>query len=436
MTEASVPPYDTAASPRADAQSLAGVRVIRCCIVFVFLATTVLARFGVNVGGQSLPVSLAALYVLLAALALAKHTRVDGTTTAIYGCVLLAAYVSWFINSSYASVDRSSPSSLIFLIALYLPFTVILRTSDDTDSEWRWTARAFGTIAMLCALAGIAQFFAQFVIKAPWLIDFRPLLPDAIRNIGTYNTSIPVGDLYKSNGFFLREPSAFSFLMALAAIVEMNTDRRWRRVAIFIFALLLTYSGTGVLALLIGLLFPLGRNTIVRLVALVVGGGLLIALLGDTLNLSFTVNRVQEFGSEHSSAYIRYIAPMHVIAGAIDASPWSALFGHGSGSIQRTAQTFQAFDPTWAKLLFEYGLFGCAAMLALVLHALSQSRVPTQIAAVLFFSWLIMGGHLLSPDNISMLYVLACMWRRNPIASKAQAIASPGTAVSVTGGAT
>ncbi len=436
MSEASVHSFDAPAVATGEVHSPASVRAIRCAVVFALLATTVFARFGVNVGGESLPVSLAALYALLAALALAKHTRVDGTTTAIYGCVLLAAYVSWFINSSYASVDRSSPSSLLFIIALYLPFTVILRTSSTSHSEWRWTARAFSNIAMLCALAGVVQFFAQFFFKAPWLIDFTPMLPDSIRNIGTYNTAIPVGDLYKANGFFLREPSAFSFLMALAAIVEMNTEKRWKRITLFIFALLLTYSGTGVLALLIGLMFPLGRNTLVRLVALVVGGGLLITLLGDTLNLSFTVNRLQEFGSEHSSAYIRYIAPMHVIAGSIDASPWSAVFGQGPGSIQRTAQSFQAFDPTWAKLLFEYGLVGFTAMLALVIHALSQSRVPTQVAAVLFFSWLIMGGHLLSPDNVSMLYVLACMWRLQPTSESARDSASPAEAGRATEGAT
>src|SRR5690606_28604443 len=158
--------------------------------------------------------------------------------------------------------------------------------------------RAFGNIALLCALAGIAQFFAQFIIDTPWLFDFSHYLPEAVRNVGTYNTQIPVGDLYKSNGFFLREPSAFSFLMALAAIVELNTERRWQRVVLFVFALLLTYSGTGLLALGLGLMFPLGFKTIARLIVLGLGGMLLIALLGDVLNLSFTVSRIQEFGSE------------------------------------------------------------------------------------------------------------------------------------------
>src|SRR5512138_1257392 len=436
MTALSAPSWSGASASVPDERPTRDTRAVRACTVIALLSTTVLARFGANVGGESLPISLAALYVLVAALALSQRARIEGTTMMLYGSVLVFAYVSWFMNTSYGAVNRASPSSLLFLIALYLPFVITMRASLGDASEWRWTVRAFGNIALLCALAGIAQFFAQFIIDTPWLFDFSHYLPEAVRNLGTYNTQIPVGNLYKSNGFFLREPSAFSFLMALAAIVELNTEKRWHRVALFVFALLLTYSGTGVLALLIGLMFPLGRNTLVRLVALVVGGGLLIALLGDTLNLSFTVNRLQEFGSEHSSAYIRYIAPMHVIAGSIDASPWSAVFGHGPGSIQRTAQSFQAFDPTWAKLLFEYGLVGCTAMLALVIHALSQSRVPTQVAAVLFFSWLIMGGHLLSPDNVSMLYVLACMWRLQSPSESARESASPTEAGSATEGAT
>lgn len=387
------------------------VHTIRVCTVIVLLSTTVLARFGVELGGESLSVSLAAFYALLGALIVSKQSRVEGTTLLLYGSVLFVAYLSWFINTSYGAVSRSSPTSLLFLIALYLPFVIVLRRTTSPASDWRWTARAFGNIAMICATAGVAQFFLQFFVQASWLFDFSPLLPDAIRNSGTFNTQIPVGDLYKSNGFFLREPSAFSFLMALAAIVELNTEKRWQRVALFVFALLLTYSGTGLLALLVGLMFPLGLKTIGRLVALTIGGALLVVLLGDALHLEFTLNRIQEFGSEHSSAYIRYVAPLHVIASSIDSGPWTALLGHGPGSIQRTSQSFQAFDPTWAKLIFEYGLIGCAAMLTLVLHALVRSGLPSQIQAVLFSSWLVMGGHLLSPDNVCTLYVLACMWR-------------------------
>lgn len=37
--------------------------------------------------------------------------------------------------------------------------------------------------------------------------------------------------------------------------------------------------------------------------------------------------------------------------------------------------------------------------MALFATALYRPRVPQQLRAVLFFSWLLMGGHLLTPEN-------------------------------------
>lgn len=410
---------------------------LRACIVFALIATTMLARFGIDVGGQSITVSIVALYALFAVLVLSRQASIDPGSLLLYGGMLLVAYISLFLNANIAPVNRSSTTSLLLLIALYLPFVVTVRETNNSHAQRRWTHAAFGNVALFCAFAGIAQFFAQFVFNPPWLFNFAPLIPEPLRASGVYNTVISVGSLYKSNGFFFREPSAFSFLMALAVIMELSTARRWLRIGTFAFALLLTYSGTGLLALVIGLMFPLGLKSAGRLLALSLIGLLLVALLGDALNLSFTLNRVQEFDSERSSAYYRYIAPVYMIADSIGSSTWSAVFGHGPGSIQRTVNAVEAFDPTWAKLLFEYGLAGACVLTALVVRALIRSDIHASPGAVLFFSWLIMGGHLLSPDNISMLYVLACLWRPPMRAGRIQggrqttAIGSPAIAAEV-----
>jgi O-antigen ligase len=188
-------------------------------------------------------------------------------------------------------------------------------------------------------------------------------------------------------------------MMALACIVEAATHRRVRRIACFGFALLLTYSGTGILALLIGMLFPLGKKTLLRVLALGCAASVVLLLLGNVLNLSFTLGRIDEFGSERSSAYIRYIAPLRLVTETFDASAWSAWLGHGPGAISRETRGYEFHDPTWAKLLFEYGALGFIAFLGLFLVALAQRGVPAQIRAALFFAWLMMGGHLLSPEQ-------------------------------------
>lgn len=391
------------------------------CIGAMLLATTVFARFSLP---HEVTFSSIALYCGVLVLLLSRRAQIDAGALALYGAMLLVAYVSWFVNTHLAGSRQTSPSSLALLAALYLPFVMHAQAGAAGRAGWQWAVRAFGNIALVCACAGIAQFFAQFFYDPPWLFDFTQSIPESLRASGVYNTVIKAGDVYKSNGFFFREPSAFSYLVALAVVVELSTLRRWWRIAVCALALLLTYSGTGLLALGLGLLFPLGWKSLARMLTLAIVGLLLVVVLGEALNLSFTLQRLQEFDSQHSSAYYRYVAPLYMIAGSLDTSAWSALIGHGPGSIQRISQAVQAFDPTWAKLLFEYGLLGFCTQLTLIAYALRRSAVPAAIGAVLFFSWLVMGGHLLSPDNVSMLYVLACLWRLDG-ASPATASAEP-----------
>jgi len=236
-------------------------------------------------------------------------------------------------------------------------------------------------------------------VHGDWLFDFTGYLPAWLRGPGGFNTVIPVGGHFKSNGFFFREPSGFSFLMALALVMECLGRRRAPRVAVFGLALLLTYSGTGLLALLIGALVPLRRKTLGRLALLAAIGAVAFWLLDDALNLSFTLRRLDEFGSERSSGYIRYIAPGRLLAETASAEPATLWLGHGPGSISHKQAGFEFHDPTWAKLIFEYGLLGFAAFVTLFLMAMRRSAAPLRVRAMLVAAWLIMGGHLLSPEQ-------------------------------------
>lgn len=396
----------------------------RCALIFLMLSVTVFSRFGLRlVGGFPIEIGLVALYTLLVVLLWRGWARLDPLAFVLYGVVLAVATLSLMVNHNFG-IAPASANSLVMLAAIYLPFMFALQL-PDTQQAWAWTVRVFGNVALFCAVAGIAQFYAQFHIHEPWLFNFNLLTPWRLQGPGGYHTVIPVGELFKSNGFFLREPSHFSFLMALALLLELHSARRLWRMVLFGLALLLSYSGTGLLALALGLLFPLGRRTVVVMLISVVGGALLLGLLGEALNLQFTLDRVSEFGSQRSSAYARYVAPVVRMAEEIDAQPWSALVGQGPGTIQRNVRQLASFDPTWAKLLYEYGLLGLLAMLALVGYCLTRIAAPTSIRVVLFAGWLVMGGYLLSPENCALLYLLLCGW---PAASAA-ASASRGRAV-------
>ncbi len=380
-----------------------------CAVAVTLVSATILSRFGINLGSYSADFSLIALYGLLLSALLSGRAALVTTRLALYGLGMTVAAASFFVNTSQTSGAAVSVSSLALLAVIYFPFAWTVPAASDDRFGPRSALRIFDCIALICACGGIAQFSGQYVIKSPLLFDFTPLLPTVLQGPSGYNTVIEVGDLFKANGFFLREPSTFSFLMGLAIVIELNRPvRRPWRLGLYVCGLLLSYSGTGLLALLLGLIFPLSARSVLRLGAAVSVAFIVYLVLADALNLEFTANRVAEFSSDRSSAYIRYIAPFHAVAGAIDLPWWALLIGHGPGSITRTSHGVQTFDPTWAKVIFEYGVLGLVSFVCLIY--LSLRSFHPSIRAVLFASWLVMGGHLLSPENMAILFALCGMW--------------------------
>jgi hypothetical protein len=122
------------------------------------------------------------------------------------------------------------------------------------------------------------------------------------------------------------------------------------------------------------------------------------------------LNRAGEFGASGSSAYARYVAPLQLVDANIDSKPWSVLLGSGPGTIQKLAELYDSHDPTWAKLLFEYGIGGFFLFVVFVGYKLSVFTAPFQFCAVLFIGWLVTGGLLLSPENVCFWFVFLAIW--------------------------
>lgn len=370
--------------------------VLRAAALLLLLSVTVLERFGVTAGALSASAALLAIYPFLLAAALAGALAFSLERSVLYAVCMAVALGSTLVNEGSASA-----SSLLLMAVMYLPFVFVLREGALAEHDTAWIYGKFLDLTALCALIGIAQFGAQLVIHADWLFDFTRYIPTPLRASGLFNTVIPIGSLNKSNGFFFREPSGFSYLMALGLIAESASAKRPARLACLALALLLTYSGTGILALLIASLHPFGVKTVLRLSLIACGFGLVFWLFGDALNLSFTLGRVSEFSSQNSasSGYIRYVAPLRLVSETFDSSAFTPWLGHGPGTILRTTRSYEFHDPTWAKLLFEYGALGFFAFVALFLAGLRRPGLPLQVRAALFWGWLIMGGHLLSPEQ-------------------------------------
>ncbi len=383
---------------------------LRWAMTALFAGMVMTDRFGIAIGSFPLGLTMPLAYVLLAVLLLEGRLALDALSLAMFSALATVGVVSFLLNASVDGGSGTSISSLSLMLAIYLPFVFTQARQTDTQGHWLWMMRTAGNVLLIVAIAGIVQFYAQFVIRTPWLFDISKLIPDPIRAQGIYNSAIPVGSTFKANGLFCREPSNFSFWMALGLLIELTLFKRVKRMLCFGLALMLSYSGTGLLTLAFGLLFPFRPRMLAWVGAalvLILGSN---ALAGDPLNLAFTLNRFGEFSARGSSAYARYVAPMFLVDANFDSSPWSIWLGHGPGTIQKNVAAFDSHDPTWAKLLFEYGIAGFVACLGFMAYRLSRFEAPFQFRAVLFANWLVMGGYLLTPETVYLLYVVLAMW--------------------------
>jgi hypothetical protein len=385
---------------------------LKFALLGALLALTVFDRFGLRISASyAISPGLVGAYALVGALLWTRMAYVNVWGALLYVAIVTIASISLVVNLMFDLREAASIPSWLLLCVLYAPFAMCLKPTPESTAMWHWLMRWWINVFAVCAVFGILQYFAQFVYRAPWVIDFRENIPELVRGSGTYNTSNAVGSAFKSNGFFLREASGFSFYMAFALICEWSLQRRKWLLALLGLGLAVSYSGSGLLVLMVAVLVPFGWNTFTRVAGLALVGMLAYFLLGDALNLNYTVGRVHEFGSDRSSAYCRFIAPAKLVVDQIDSNTWVTLVGHGPGTTQKLSGTCET---TFGKMVFEYGLLGAMAFTALMIHVLRKPWMPLRMRVALAVYWYVLGGHLLGPDALLAIFMLCALWPRMP----------------------
>lgn len=405
---------------------------IKAAVIFALISLTVLDRFGLRLSeAYSINPALVALYGLAFAMLLSGAARLNPVGAMSYVLVLAFTGISYLVNVADDTRDFVSIGSLMLLLVLYAPVVLSLSKSVGKEELWLWVMKWYVRFTLFIAVAGILQFYAQFVISSPWLFDYREMIPPIVRGSGLYNTLNPAGSLIKSNGFFLREASGFSFLLAFGILCELNMRRRKLPIAVMALGILVSYSGSGFLALGVAMLFQASKKLVLQLACGLAIGAVVVSLFGDALNLQYTLGRVGEFdsASTKSSAYCRFISPGKLAVDQIDSTRWSALVGHGPGTTQKM---FDACETTYGKIVFEYGLLGALALSVLIFAAVMRSRMPLRLRVMLIVQWYLLGGHLLAPEPLLVIFVLSSMWPEQvgkslPLpAEEGSAAASPG----------
>ena len=136
--------------------------------------------------------------------------------------------------------------------------------------------------------------------------------------------------------------------------------------------------------------------------AALIAAGLI--LFGDVLRLDAFTRRLSEFSDVQSSGWARFLSMFTVLQRVVYANDLTFFLGRGPGTVQEQFRlfSFNAFDPTWGKVIYEYGLLGSVVYFRFFYLAFCKG--PKGLRFAVGYTYLFLGGYLL---NASVLMQLA-----------------------------
>lgn len=377
-------------------------------ITLLLASSLLLQRFSVTFGERDL--SFAVIFTLLVGLWMLGTgvVRINLMRLQLY----LLAFAAMLVAAICGAQERVSAPAVGLLAAMYFLYT--FEAPDETF--YRTAIRVFLRFAAFIGVCGIVQFFAQIAIPGPTLFTFTDWIPERFMT-GVFNEVIPVPGLpalNKANGFFLVEPSVFSQTMSLAIVVEIALGLVSWRLAIYVAGLFLSFSGTGLVLMAVAL--PPLLLTRLRAGLIFILPLLLIAVLvvAEYPDLFPVLDRADEFTNTRSSGFARFISPFYLFGDFVVTDLRRVMFGLGPGAIDDffSRTDYTVHDPTWAKLLFEYGLVGGLPFLAFVGFCVFEGAPSLLIAAAVMTWYLFLGGYLAEARLEPIILCLTVLGRR------------------------
>jgi hypothetical protein len=311
------------------------------------------------------------------------------------------------------AADGFSLGSMALLIVAHLPYVFQQRRSERPRDE---ILRYFQQLAMVIAVLGIAQYCLQFLLGPALSFPIENLVPGDL-TVAKYNKEAILhygSEVRRANGVFMIEPSLFSQLMAIGLVTELVTRKRLACMAVLATAMLVSYSGTGLMLLAVCLVFEgVAQRRWAILAASAVLGVLIVALgiVADVPMITNLVHRSSEFGSANSSGAQRFVGGFTLFEEMLWPEPLRAFFGYGAGSLVGYA----AKSPTRLaemflfKAVFEYGLVGAGAYFGFLGYCIFTAAAPRVLRVAVCVA--IMIGGMFTPFG----HILACgllLWPR------------------------
>lgn len=300
--------------------------------------------------------------------------------------------------------EAYSLPSLVFLMVLHAPYVLVAAAGKAVDVQAM--QRLFSQLCLFVAWCGIVQFGIQFVIGPVLAFPVENLVPEALQ-VQAFNKQGPLAygyDIYRSNGVFLLEPSFFSQFMAIGIAFELAVTRAWWRAALMAVALVLSYSGTGIIVLAVCLPVVAVAYQRWQLVPLAVLAGVLVLVGADYLNLDLFVSRAGEFQSTGSSAFARFVGGFYLFEQFLWDEPLRALFGYGAGTFKDYAPqvSVPVAEMAVPKMVFEFGLLGGLLYFGLLAWVVFRSPAPFILRLAVYVTYFLSGNYIVFSHGLAL----------------------------------
>lgn len=373
-------------------------------------AVTFLQKLAVPLGGNdALFLSLLILLGTTAVGAAVGRLQVDKRLLVTY-CLAMSVLVA----VQFANVQTFSVASLLLLLVVHAPYIFRLRPQlAKPGAELRF----FQTVMAILAVCSVLQYVAQFAVGSHYAYFMDTLFPQAFIAQG-FHALNPVGGggTYKATAFFFLEPAVLCQFLAVSVVIEMLYFRSYRRLVLFFAGIAVTFSGTGLIILLVLAPIYLAAKRQLAILALIFVAIITAGIWMPLVGLEHTYERAFEFADPHASGFARFISIFLILRDLLLPQAATLFFGLGSGTISAavTGEQFgySAFDPTWGKIFFEYGLLGFMAYLALLTAIFSTGTRSRYLKAGFLIQFLLLGEFLL-PPIVHCLVVALIVWPRS-----------------------
>jgi hypothetical protein len=399
--------------------------VRRSWVPFAVLATpvvgvTVLSKFTIPpLGSQGLDISL---FLVLGAVLIGSFAQCVRIHAARLGMYVSLIAILGLMQS--LQPDSFSINSMLLLTALHLPYVFTVTNAGDGERIIRF----FLNIATVAAFGAIAQYALQFVTSSHVLFPIENFAPPSMV-VQHYNSQAALAygsEVYRPNGIFMLEPSFLSQLVAVGIVAELCTRVRLTRLALFAVALVVSFSGTGVLVLLVCIpAFLIAKR---RWNVLIAGCAVLAILIAlqDVLPLGRFIPRIGEFSSTKSSGFARFIGGFYMFDQYLWTDPWRTLFGYGAGSFMDYSSHARMAVAEMAlfKIVFEFGLVGATLYFGFLFGCLYTSRAPGLLVLGIGVTYLLNGMYASFAHGLALGLLL---WNSSRVREPAPATSSKFT---------